>query len=439
MLIPLLTGVLASVFAYSSSSAYNLPPEIQWSKTYGGGGAELACSVQQTLDGGYMVAGVTMPIYGRHDFWLVKTNPSGDMMWNKTYGGDGRDVAKFAQQTFDGGYIIAGYTESFYGANDWDLWLVKTNSAGDMIWDKKYGGADTDAAYCVQQTNDGGYIVAGYTHPSGASFSDFWLVKTNSAGDMLWNKTYGGHKADYACSVQQTNDGGYIVAGPTYAYRSSWDFLLVKTDSSGNMMWNYTYLGGDLEENEHVQEFSVRQTREAGYIIAGSIFSSFARDRDFWLIKLGQGILVVPAVWNEKTYGVMLSSNSNITAFSFDQANKLINFDVSGLNDTTGFSSVTIPKVLLDAAPEEWIVQVDDTAVDPTITWNTTHTSIFFNYTHTTHSVKIVGTHVISEFPPAIILPIFTALTMLVIVFGKRRIPRKLKTNSKTPFFYSSR
>jgi len=201
---------------------------MQWDKIYGGTGDEVAFSVRQTSDEGYIIAGTTMQDIGLGDFWLVKTNSEGNEQWNKTFGGTGEDVALSVRQTIDGGYIVAGTTES-YGAGLADFWLVKADSEGNKEWDKTFGGTDNDSAYSVQQTSDGGYIIAGYTESYSAGLADFWLVKTDSFGNEQWNKTFGGTYKDRARSVQQTTDGGYILAGSTNSYGAGLaDFWLIK-------------------------------------------------------------------------------------------------------------------------------------------------------------------------------------------------------------------
>jgi hypothetical protein len=137
--------------------------------------------------------------------------------WTKTFGGSDNDVASSVEQTSDGGYIVAGWTGS-YGAGSYDVWLIKTDSSGDMAWNKTFGGPDGDQAASVRQTSDGGYIIAGFTASYGAGGQDAWLIKTDSSGDMAWNKTFGGSGDDGANSVEQTSDGGYIVAGSSASY-----------------------------------------------------------------------------------------------------------------------------------------------------------------------------------------------------------------------------
>ncbi|MCC6011473.1 T9SS type A sorting domain-containing protein [Candidatus Caldipriscus sp.] len=240
---------------------------IQWAKTYRGINADFAYSVQQTFDGGYIVAGETYSFGTGGDILLIKTDANGDIEWAKTYGGTGYEAAFSVQQTSDSGYILAGATNSF-GAGSNDFFLIKTNAFGNVQWAKTYGEAGDEVAYSVQQTSGGGYIVAGATNSFGAGFSDILLIKTNASGNLQWSKTYGGTSSDLAYSVQQTSDGGYIVAGYTGSFGAgSYDAFLVKTDTFGNLQWVKTY-GGTGND----RAYSVQQTSDGGYIVAGETY-----------------------------------------------------------------------------------------------------------------------------------------------------------------------
>jgi uncharacterized delta-60 repeat protein len=296
------------ILLLSSAITLAQPPDTLWTHTYGGNGTDYASSVQQTTDGGYIVTGYTSSFgVGGNDFYLVKTNSQGDTLWTRTYGGSNADVAFSVQHdTIDGGYIVAGYTESF-GAGYYDIYLVKTNSQGDTLWTRTYGGSNADVAFSVQHdTIDGGYIVAGYTDSFGAGDNDFYLVKTNSQGDTLWTRTYGGNMNDYAYSVQQTTDGGYIIAGCTGSIGVGGDFYLVKTNSQGDTLWTRTY-GGGSPDAAH----SVEQTTDGGYIVVGRTESFGAGYYDFYLVKTNsQG----DTLWT-RTYG----GSEDDDAFSVQQ------------------------------------------------------------------------------------------------------------------------
>ena len=260
--------------------AVSAEPVVEWEKTFGGSDYDYGWSVQQTSDGGYIIAGFTHSYgAGYRDVYLVKTDSAGNLQWEKTFGGSNFEHGRSVQQTSDGGYIIAGETYS-YGAGSYDVYLVKTDSAGNLQWEKTFGGSDYDVGYSVQQTSDGGYIIAGYTYSYGAGSCDVYLVKTNSAGNLQWQKTFGGADVDWGLSVQQTSDGGYVIAGYTYSYGAgSTDFYLVKTDSAGNLQWQKTFGGADADGG-----YSVRQTSDGGYIIAGWT-RSYSTDYDVYLVK----------------------------------------------------------------------------------------------------------------------------------------------------------
>jgi len=246
-----------------------------WNQTYGGPGSDIACCVVQTTDGGYALAGYTSSFgAGRYDFWLVKTDGVGNMLWNQTYGGTGNDMPGSDIQTSDGGYAMAG---SYYSGGFHNL-LVKTDELGNMQWNQTYG-AGVSVLFSVVQTSDEGYATAGFTYTS-AGLNDFLLVKTDAFGNMLWNQIYGGTGNDGAYSMTQTIYGGYTLAGYTDSYGlGDTDFLVVNTDEFGNMLWNQTY-GGPGEE----QANSIYQRPGGGYLIFGSTTSFGAGNYNSWVV-----------------------------------------------------------------------------------------------------------------------------------------------------------
>jgi len=285
-----------------------------WDRTFGGAGNESAASVQQTSDGGYIIAGTTFTYgAGGSDAWLLKTDYKGIRLWDRTFGGAGNESAASVEQTSDGGYIIAGTTSS-YGAGGTDAWLLKTDSNGTRLWDKTFGGAGNESAASVQQTSDGGYTIAGTTFTYGAGGSDAWLLKTDANGTRFWDRTFGGTGDESAASVQQTSDGGYIIAGTTTSYGAGGtDAWLLKTDFRGNILWDKTF-GGTGNESAA----SVKQTREGGYIIAGSTSSYGAGGTDAWLLYvLDETSTGTPSAATNKSiqgFGIIMAASGLLAA-----------------------------------------------------------------------------------------------------------------------------
>jgi hypothetical protein len=234
---------------------------MQWNKTYGRANYDEAWSVVQTADGGYAIAGATSFFPLGMDFWLVKTDSSGNMLWNQTYGGTGNENAYCMVQTLDGGYALAGtYAE---GSPNTDSWLVRTDSVGNMLWNMKYDASSYDLAFSIAQTNDGGFALAGRTLTASTA-EDAWLIKTFANGTMQWNKKYGFENYEDFSSVVQTRDGGYIMAGSTTSF-GSWDSWLLKTDPDGTKRWERTY---SFEED---YGYSVIEAADGGYVMLGVV------------------------------------------------------------------------------------------------------------------------------------------------------------------------
>jgi hypothetical protein len=254
---------------------------IMWDETYGDSSLNEVCyCAQQTLDCGYIAVGEVLNPLTAGDLYLIKTDSLGNLAWDTTYGGDSADYCPSCEQTLDGGYIIAGMTKS-WGSGSKDLWLIKTDSLGNLQWDTTYGGDDEESGLCVHQTSDEGYIVVGYAKSFGAGSCDVYLVKTDSLGNAQWEKTYGGTGNDIGESVQQTPDGGYIIAGYTNSFGAGGDDVyLIKTDSLGDLSWDTTY--GGIESD---RGYSVCQTVDGGYAITGATASAGSGVLDAFLIK----------------------------------------------------------------------------------------------------------------------------------------------------------
>jgi hypothetical protein len=242
-----------------------------------------AYSIQQTADSGYIIAGLEgvnyfdSPFSQKANAFLMKINQSGDVVWAKSYGGSINEYGFSVQQTNDRGYIMAGTSTSF-GADSADVYLVKTDAVGDTLWTRRYGGPRNEGGTSVKKTGDNGYIIVGTTKSFGAGGNDFYLVKTDSSGNLLWSKTYGGSGNDAASSVQITTDGGYIIVGNTNSFGAN-GIYLIKSDSLGNVEWSKA-IGGQ-------NPGSVQQTSDGGYVFTGQVFSDTG-DLNVLLVKTDQ-------------------------------------------------------------------------------------------------------------------------------------------------------
>jgi hypothetical protein len=270
-----LTSGETDFWLVKTSSAGN----VLWTRTYGGYYPDDPSCLVQTQDDGYALVGLTYNTEEHDaDFWLVKTDRFGREDWNMKYGGEKNEGATSVLAVPDG-FVIVGSTDSF-GAGSSDIWLVKTYLNGTMQWNRTYGGTSIDGATCIISTSDGGYAIAGTTQSYGSGWSDFWLVKTDYKGKVQWNQTYGGTDSDLTSSVIQTVDGGYALTGRTSSYGVGTDFWLVKTDAAGNHQWNKTYGGAGYDHAE-----SIMQTSEEGYVLAGTTDSFGTGESDFWLVQ----------------------------------------------------------------------------------------------------------------------------------------------------------
>ena len=252
LLASLLSLMLISIFCLHPATASLYGGELaeEWNRTYGGRYGDGAWSVQETGDGGYILVGNTATRGEGSDLWLIRTDPDGNSLWSRIVGGSGEDVGYFVRETSDSGYIIAGSTNSF-GMGEERLWLIRMDGNGSLIWDKTFGGfvhSSGDGGWSVYETDDGGYIVTGYTQSKGSGGKDLWLIRTDDKGDLFWDRIYGGADDDVGLSVLQSVDGGFIVAGRTASLGNSGDDIwLLKTDGQGIMTWNATY-GGDRDD-----------------------------------------------------------------------------------------------------------------------------------------------------------------------------------------------
>ena len=258
---------------------------IEWEHTFGEVDSfDAGRCVEQTSDGGYIIVGETGAYSnGYENVWLIKTDSNGNQQWNKTFGGDIYEAGNCVKITSDGGYIILGYTDSYGTEGSSDVWLIKTDVNGDEEWNNSFGGIDNDVGISLQITSDNGYILTGYTNSYGAGGSDVWLIKSDSNGNELWNKTFGGRDYDEGWCVQQTNDDGFFITG-FYGWGDLQpDIYTIKTDSLGNLESTLTF---DNNSKEDVGYFGI-QTSDGGYIVSGYTGNYLEEDIDVWVIKFG--------------------------------------------------------------------------------------------------------------------------------------------------------
>jgi hypothetical protein len=251
-------------------------------KAIGGPAIEAGKSLIRTSDGGYAIAGFTYSFSaGETDVYVVKLDAHGNLQWTRTIGGENKDMGLSLIQTSDGGYAIAGYTPSF-GAGGGDVYVVKLDANGNLQWTKTIGGENWEAGHSLIQTSDGGYAIAGFTSSFGAGGDDIYVVKLDAKGNLQWTKTIGGPDDEIGYSLIQTSDGGYAIAGYTKSFGArEWDVYVVKLDAHGNLQWTKT-IGGKKED----MGTSLIQTSDGGYAIAGTTGSFGAGEADVYVVKL---------------------------------------------------------------------------------------------------------------------------------------------------------
>jgi hypothetical protein len=274
-------------------SALAAEPEVEWNSTFGGRYGDGAWCLQETENGGLILVGYSASSGEGSDLFLIRTDGMGKRIWSRILGGSGEDMGYFVQETQDGGFIVTGSTKSFAVGEEL-LWLVNMDGNGGLRWDKTFGGFVSsfgDGGWSVDETDDAGFITAGYTQSLGNGRKDLWLIKTDGQGSMIWDRTFGGREDDVGMSVLQSQDGGYIIAGRTASLgKGGDDIWLLKTDSSGEELWNATF-GGKQDD----AGFQVVELKD-GYAVVGRTESG--SDKRIILLKVS---LDGKKLW-ERTY-----------------------------------------------------------------------------------------------------------------------------------------
>jgi hypothetical protein len=382
-------GYIATGYAQSSdgdiSSPYgnadlwvvktDIDGAILWKSNYGGTSDETGNCIIQTQDGGYAVAGMTWSKdgdirnnHGKGDFWVLKLSASGKIEWQKTYGGSEDDEASSIVQMPDGGYLVTGYTYSndgdvtgLHSGGFGDIWLIRIDPNGNLLWQKTYGGSRNDVAYSIISTTDGNYMIGGISESSDGDATDnhgkadYWLIKINSVGKILWQKTYGGSKDEFLASVIETADKGFALNGYSFSNdgdvsgnHGDADFWIVKVDNSGELQWEKALGGSDREKG-----MAIRQMPDGGFVAIGCARSingdvtGIHGDEDAWVVKLCSSGSIE---W-EKCFGgsqgeealSLVITTKGEYVFAGDAAS--INADVTGLHGKPGMSDAWIVKL----------------------------------------------------------------------------------------------
>jgi len=280
------------------------PLDTLWTKTLGGEEDEWSAQVIQTSDGGYAIVGYTATYgAGNGNVWLVKIDSKGDTLWTRTFGGPEEDWGSSIIQTSDGGYVILGRTESF-GSGSTDAYLIRTDSSGNTLWTRTFGGEKDDWGHSIIKAIDGGYLLLGSTESfSQGEYMNIWVIKTDTSGDTLWTRTFGGIDLAAGYSLIQTSDEGYVILGDLLSVGYP-DVYLIKIDIEGNLLWTNTF-GGEYCDWGN----SVIQTSDNGYLITGvTNFRGTGKKRDLYLAKVSN---IGEVLW-EKAFGKAAWGNSVI-------------------------------------------------------------------------------------------------------------------------------
>lgn len=257
--------------------------DLIWERDYGGKGVEWAEFLQALPDGGMVVVGATNSRgEGETDGWVFRLDPSGEVLWDQTFGGARRDRIDAVSALPDGGFVVSGDTESA-GDGPFDGWVIRLDADGDVLWERTYGGAGRDEARFIESLSDGGFAVAGLTTSRGAGDEDAWILRLDPAGEVVWEATVGGAAPDRALELRETADGGLVAVGITHSRGESEDAdgMVFKLDSEGKVTWERA-LGGDGKDSL----WAVWPLPDEGIVATGSTPRSDGEGRDGWFVTL---------------------------------------------------------------------------------------------------------------------------------------------------------
>lgn len=355
---------------------------LSWQKTYGGSESDSPSSIHFLHNKGFIVTGHSdsrdgdvhgVIGYDFEAYWIVSIDPVGDTLWTKTFGGSSREHCFASVVTNDSAVVLIGSSESDdhdvhnnYGQND--IWIVKLNLEGDTIFTRNYGGSHSEEGYAISLTNDNGYILAGHSTSDDIDVStnnggyDAWLVKIDSAGNILSENSIGGSEDESFYDVIQTSDGGFAFTGKSKSSdgdisenNGNEDLLIVKTDENGNLQWQKTYGGSETDEGQ-----SIVQTSDNGYLVAGytnstdgDVFGNHG-NYDCWLLKLNPN---GDTIWTkclgssgaDRAYSVLETYDHNIIIAGHAGA------DDGDATDNNGMEDVWVVKLKETCYPPEFL------------------------------------------------------------------------------------
>jgi len=355
--------------------------ELEWAKNFGGSGEDTPRAIIGTTDGGFAVLGSTNSIDGDildknlavDDYWLLKFDANGELLWNKTYGGSGQDLGQSLVETSDGGFALTGYAQSADGDGSnnegfHDNWIVKLDAQGNIQWERSFGFSGHDHSYDILQTADGGFFFVGFLDITSAKadgysekrssltrhgVGEFWGTKIDAQGNIEWRGYYGGTNNDRAHAVVQADDGGFVMSGFSESddfdisnSKGSYDFWVLKIDSKGTLLWERSFGGSGIEISQ-----DIAKTNDSGYVVTGNTFSDDIDisknngESDIWLIKIDDN---GDLLW-EKTFG----------GSSFDAAQSVKNSSDGGFI-VTGNSKSSDTDLLENLGENDfWLIKTD--------------------------------------------------------------------------------
>ncbi len=297
-----------------------------WSKTFGGTDDDFAKSVIECSGGGFAIVGNTWSFgAGSWDVWLIRTDSSGNHLWNVTFGGASGDYGYDIVECSGGGFAILASTSSF-GAGVYDVWLIRTDASGNHLWDVTYGGTGSESGSGLVECAGGGFAIIGYTGPS-FSGRDFWLLRTDTSGTLLWDKTFGGSEIDVGSDIAECAGGGFVLSGTTKSFgNGDYDIWVVRTDGLGEGLWTQAYGSPRRDESGGIVECS-----EGGFTVIGSLADSVGR-LDVWLFRIPDPEIC----WYVTPEDKIVEYGAN---FEYElRASSLQGIDQWWMNDTTGFN-----------------------------------------------------------------------------------------------------